>query len=30
MTKINLEMAVGAILVSIHPLYPMDDAQKEE
>jgi hypothetical protein len=30
MTKINLGMAVAAILVSVHPLFPSDDSQKEE
>lgn len=30
MTKINLGMAVATILVSVQPLFPMDDSQKQE
>ncbi len=30
MTKINLGMALVAALVSVQPLFPMDDSQKEE
>lgn len=30
MTKINLGMALVAALVSVQPLFPMDDSQKQE